>query len=108
MSSTPTVFLFYSESLYIVGRKQDIPLFLEYLSSLPSLTFVRQKVQGYNCDVKHFVSSFLFYPCSLERSAEYFMLYPVIIISVRGQKKHFNASTLTGQGHVTGDVMPDR
>lgn len=107
MFSTPTVFLFYSKSLYIFGRKQDIPLFLEYLSSLPSLTFVRQKVQDYNCDVKHFVSSFLFYPCSLEHSEEYFMLYPVII-SVRGQKKHFNASTLAGQGHVTGDVMPDR
>lgn len=57
-------FFFYSKSLYIVGRKQEIPLFLEYLSSLPSLTFVRQKVQGYNCDVKHFLSFFLFYPCS--------------------------------------------
>lgn len=74
MLSMPTMFLFYSKSLYIVGRKQDIPLFLEYLSSLSSLTFVRQKVQGYNCDVKHFVSFFLFYPCSLENPEEYFVL----------------------------------
>lgn len=58
--------------------------------------------------MKHFVSFFLFYPCSLEHSEEYFMLYPVIVISDRGQTEHFNASTLTGQGHVTGDVMPDR
>lgn len=58
--------------------------------------------------MKHFVSFFLFYPCSLEHSEEFFMLYPVIIISVRGQAEYFNASRLTGQGHVTGDVMPDR
>lgn len=90
--------------------KKTSNTFISWISVFftPSDLFVRQKVQGYNCDVKHFVSFFLFYPCSLEHSEEFFMLYPVIIISVRGQAEYFNASRLTGQGHVTGDVMPDR
>lgn len=70
----PAMSILYIASFYIVRTKQATPLFLEYLSSLPLLTFlVRQKVEGYNCDVKHFVSFFLFYPCSLEHSEEFFM-----------------------------------
>ncbi|KAK2544803.1 hypothetical protein Q9966_001614 [Columba livia] len=44
---------------------------------------------------------------SQEHSEEFFVPYPVIITSVRGQAEYFNAPGLTGQGHITGDVMPD-
>ena len=54
------------------------------------------------------MSFFLCYPCSLEHSEEFFMPYPVIIISVRGQAEYFNAPRLTGQDHIAGDVMPER
>lgn len=80
--------------------------FLNIYFPHPLTFFVRKKVQVCNCDVKHFVLFFLFYP--LEHLEESFMPHPVIIISARGQGEYFNVSKLTGQGHLTVNVMADR